>query len=164
MKKMRKLFVVFVLAVSLFTLTGCSKEFKKAGITITLDSSFHESEHEDFQVVYLSNKFGFSGNGENKSELVTSNIATLEEYSKAVLEVAKKDDLVMENVYEEENKISFQYTFFTQDVEGEEFKYMIITKEGKDKFYVMNLWCLESNFNDKTKTKMMDWAKSIKVE
>ncbi len=164
MKKMRKLFAAFVLALSLFTLTGCSKEFKKAGITITLDSSFHESENVAFQVVYLSNKFGFSGNGESKSELVTSNIATLEEYSKAVLEVAKKDDLVMENVYEEGNKISFQYAFFTQDVEGRNFRYMIITKEGKDKFYVMNLWCLESNFNDKTKTKMMDWAKSIKVE
>lgn len=164
MKKMRKLFVVFVLALSLFTLTGCSKEFKKAGITITLDSTFHESENVAFQVVYLSNKYGFSGNGESKSDLSANGIDTLNEYSKAVLEVAKKDNLVMENYYEEENKVGFQYTFFSQEVEGRDFRYMIITKEGKEKFYVMNLWCLESNFNDKTKTKMMDWAKSIKVE
>lgn len=164
MKKMRKLFVAFVLAFSLFTLTGCSKEFKEAGITITLDSSFHKSENVAFQVLYLSSKYGFSGNGESKSALSSSSITTLDEYSKAVLEVAKKDNLVMENVYEDGNKISFQYTFFTQEVERRNFRYMIITKEGKDKFYVMNLWCLESNFNDKTKTKMMDWAKSIKVE
>lgn len=161
---MRKLFVAFVLTLSLFTLTGCSKEFKKAGITITLDSTFHESENVAFQVVYLSNKYGFSGNGESKAALSSTNISTLDEYSKAVLAVAKKTDLVMGNYYEEENKVGFQYTFFTQNVEGRDFRYMIITKEGKDKFYVMNLWCLESNFDDKTEAKMMNWAKSIKVE
>lgn len=134
--------------------------FTKAGVTVTLDDSFGETENVAFQIAYVSPKYGFSGNGESKENL--SNIKTLNGYMQAVIINSKKEFDTTE--YKENDQISFIYGYYNQEVESRDFTYMVIAKEGKEKFYIFNIWCLTSNFDDKTKTKMMDIAKSIKVE
>ena len=40
---------------------------------------------------------------------------------------------------------------------------MLITKEGTSKYYTMNFWSKESEF-DEYKDQFLEWAKTIKVE
>lgn len=127
---------------------------------MTLDTSFGETNNQKFQMVYVSSKYGFSGNGENKSLL--PNIKTLKGYMQAVLSNEQKEMDVLE--YKECEQISFVYGYLEQNANGNDFVYMIFAKEGLNKFYIFNIWCLKSQFSDKAKDKMMDIAKSVIVE
>ncbi len=163
MKIIKKISLIVFVMVLMLTITGCKKEktFTKAGITVTLDSSFHESQNINLEVVYLSSKFGFGANGETKTSLVT--VDTLDKYMNAVLVNANRKDSTVEK-YEVDGEVSFLYTIYDAKVESRDFTYLVLAKEGKDKYYIINFWCLKNSFNDKTKEKMFNWAKSIKVE
>lgn len=166
MKVLRRISYLVVFVTLSLMLTSCfkikakEKVFAKAGITVTLDTTFNENENVAFQITYISPTYGFAGNGESKSSL--SGIKTLNGYMQAVISSSKKEVDIIE--YKENEQISFLYGYYDQIAEGREFTYMVIAKEGKDKFYIFDIWCLKKNFDDKSKSKMMDIAKSITVE
>lgn len=167
MKTMKKMLCFVALSIVMLILTSCiaakPKEFTKEGVTVTLDTSFKEQltqENPQFQMVYISSKYGFSGNGEKKADL--SGIQTLKGYMTAVKSNSKKEFDTQE--YKENDELCFIYGYLEQVVSSNNFTYMVIVKEGEEKFYVFNIWCLTSKFNDKAKEKMMNIAKSIKVE
>lgn len=167
MRRIKRIIFVIGLCIGLSVITGCSckkteKKFTKEGITITLDSSFSEDEDVAFQVVYLSKKFGFSGNGEKKASLI--GIHSLKEYMNIILKNAQKEDSTIQEYQSEGSPYFFLYTYFDAIVQEREFSYMLITKEGESKYYVMKLWCQKKDFNHENKEKMLNWAKSIIVE
>lgn len=163
MNKIRSIIITMVILLTLFTLTSCKgKEqiFSSNGITITLTSKFKPQEIGGTQVVYLSRKQGFMGNQESKQLLKISN-NQLETYTKKVVEVSQIKEIELFTYAE--NDITFMYGYYTSIVNKIKYKYMLITKEGKDNYYTMNFWSLEKDFN-KNENQFMEWAKTIVVE
>lgn len=165
---MKKIFTSLVILLLVGALAGCSlfapeeKEFSQNGMTVTLDESFTKSENVAVQMYLLSNDHIFTGNGESKSTLADyghTNL-TLHRYTELVLASVNKKATI--NTYDED--VTFKYAYYEANVEGTEFAYMLVTMEGDSKFYSMNFGCLKKNFNDDTKEKYMEWAKTIKVD
>lgn len=163
MKKIRNIIITIVTLLTLFTLTSCKgkeQTFSSNGITITLTSKFKPQEISGAQVVYVTRKVGFMGNQESKNLLnISSN--KLETYTKKVVEVGKIKDIELFTY--DENGVMFMYGYYTATVSNITYKYMLVTKEGKDNYYTMNFWSLEKNFNA-NKNQFMEWAKTIVVE
>lgn len=167
MSKIKKVIFTLILCITISLITGCNcnnckKKFTKSGITITLDNNFYETENVAYQVVYLSRKFGFNGDWELKTSLIGIN--SLNEYMNTILKNSKRDYLTIQTYQDESNSVYFLYTFYDEIVKEREFSYMLITKEGNSKYYVMQFWCQKKDFNEKTKEKMLNWAKTIIVE
>ena len=163
MKKIRNILITIVISLMLFTLTSCKgkeQTFSSNGITITLTTKFKPQEINGAQVLYLTKKLGFMGNQENK-ELIKISDNKLEEYTQKVIEVSKLKDIEL-NTYDEDG-VTFIYGYYVSTVNKIKYKYMFITKEGKDNYYTMNFWSLEKDFN-KNKNQFMAWAKTIVVE
>lgn len=163
MKKIRNIIITIVTLLTLFTLTSCKgkeQTFSSNGITITLTSKFKPQEISGAQVVYVTRKVGFMGNQESKNLLnISSN--KLETYTKKVVEVGKIKDIELFTY--DENGVMFMYGYYTATVSNITYKYMLVTKEGKDNYYTMNFWSLEKNFNANN-NQFMEWAKTIVVE
>ena len=163
MRKIRNIIILIVLLLTLFTFTSCkTKEqvFSSNGITVTLNSKFKEQEINGAQVLYLTRKLGFMGNQESKELLIISDNKLLD-YTKKVLEVSKIKDV--EILTYDEDGVKFMYGYYSSTVNNIKYKYMLVTKEGKDNYYTMNFWSLEKDFNA-NKNQFMEWAKTIVVE
>lgn len=162
MKKIRNLFIALTLILSICTLSSCKgkeQTFTSNGITVTLNSKFKEQTIQGAQVVYATNKLGFMGNAENKS-VVGLGDNKLEQYTKAVIDASS---LNVEYQIFDEDGVKFGYAYYSASVSGIKYKYMLVTKEGKDNYYTMNFWSFEKSFN-KNENQFMEWAKQIVVE
>ena len=108
-------------------------------------------------MAYASNKYGFSAIGNAKSTL---NVSSLHAYTELVLSNAQRDGLTIQEYKDDQQ--TFEYVCYTAEVEGKTYGYMTVSKEGKDKYYTLNFWCFEKNF-EASKDQFIEWAKSAKV-
>ncbi len=163
MKKIKNIVLLVVLLLTICMVTSCKgkpKTFTSHGITVTLTSKFKPKEVQGAQVVYIANKVGFMGNQESKSALYITD-GKLEEYTKKVLNVSNMKNLEY-NLYEKDG-VKFYYAYYNASVQNLEYRYMLITKEGKNSYYTMNFWSFTKTFN-KYQDQFMEWAKLIEVE
>lgn len=155
--KSLKISCIVLLAVLLTACAAKEKTFTKEGITVTLTNQFKEIDGGDFQMAYASNKYGFSAIGNEKAKL---NVSSLHAYTELVLSNANRSGLTIEE-YKEDNQ-TFEYVCYTAEVDGKTYGYMTVSKEGKNKYYTLNFWCFEKNF-ESSKDQFIEWAKSAKV-
>ena len=164
---MKKVFLACLIALSLFPLAGCDlfgpeeKEFTGSGITLTLDDSFYESENVSFSLYLVSLKHIFAGSRELKSTLSPYGIRSLSAYAEAVLDNSGHSDV--EVLVRDEDGHSYRYAYYTADVEGTEYGYMIVFLEGASHFYALNFGCLNKNLEE-SKEQYFAWADTIVVE
>lgn len=158
MMKSLKISCIVLLAVLLTSCFAKEKTFTKAGITITLTNQFKEIDGGDFPMAYASNKYGFSAIGNDKSAV---NVDSLHAYTELVLSNADRSGLTIQE-YKDDNQI-FEYVCYTAEIDGKTYGYMTISKEGNSKYYTLNFWCFEKNF-DSSKDQFIEWAKSAKVD
>lgn len=160
MNKIMKSLKISGLVLLAVLLTSCfakEKTFTKGDISITLTNQFKEIDGGDFEMAYASNKYGFSAIGNAKSAL---NVSSLHAYTELVLSNAQRDGLTIQEYKDDQQ--TFEYVCYTAEAEGKTYKYMTVSKEGKDKYYTLNFWCFEKNFED-SKDQFIEWAKSAKV-
>ncbi len=163
MKIIRKTLFILVMLVGLFTLTSCfdsPKEFSGSGMTIELNSSFVQKEVLQVPFYLESMQHIFMGQRESKADLLNVQVLMLTQYIYAVLANGNKKADVEE--YNEDG-VKFYYAYYTSEVDGRNYGYMLLVMEGENHFYSMNFGCLESNL-EKNKTKYINWAKTITVE
>lgn len=161
-EKFKIVLMLGVMLIMVSTLSSCAskpKEFSSNGITVTLTNKFKYGNDENAQVLLLTSKIGFMGNGEYKTSVGVSD-NQLEHYTQKVLNVSGKTADIMN--YDEDG-VTFCYAYYTATAQNITFKYMLITKEGTSKYYTMNFWSKESEF-DEYKDQFLEWAKTIKVE
>lgn len=162
MRKLKCILLVIALFCSLFLVTSCKakeKVFSESGITVTLTNKFKELDNQNFDVCYVSSKIGFAAIGDSKTDLDMGD-NQVEEYLSKVLVVNKKTDNV--ELFEEDD-VKFYYSIYEASAEGKTFRYLIVAKEGKDKYYTINFWTLLDDFN-KYKDELFKYAKTIVVE
>ena len=162
MKKFKIVLMFIAMFMMVGTLSSCAskpKEFSSNGITITLTNKFKYGNDENVQVLLLTSKIGFMGNGEYKTSVGVSD-NQLEHYTQKVLNVSGKTADITN--YDEDG-VTFCYAYYTATAQNITFKYMLITKEGASKYYTMNFWSKESEF-DEYKDQFFAWTKTIQVE
>lgn len=158
---MKKIFTLLFIIISLFSLTSCQekeKVFTKGGITVTLTTSFIEFENEDFEVAYTSTKYGFAGTAQPRIDFIGYD---LEDYANNVKSQVLNDG-VATRIYQEKTVI-FRYFYYDATVDGIEYSYMSVLKEGDANFYSMAFWTFKEDF-DEAKEQFFEWAKLIVVE
>jgi len=162
---MKKILHISIFVCLTLTLISCDfsqtepKEFSGSGITITLDDSFQEKNTMIVTFYLESFDYIFTGEREEKSLFVGSDIDNLEEYADAVLEYSGNNDI---EVLESEDG-SYLYAYYTAVVDEDEFGYMLVCMESNDYYYVMNFACFEDELED-NKERFFDWADTIIIE
>lgn len=177
MKVLKRTSIIFVLLASLFCMTSCKKLFSNTlekekievgsqGITITLDKTFVEQSNVLFAFFYASNTYGVAGNCVNKEQAVSyANVYNIDQYWDTVISEINTKGVIKESGEKsgKDNK-NFKYAYYEATIEGRSFVYLTTAKEGSSKYCVVNIWCENKNYNDKTKEKMMGFAETIVVE
>lgn len=161
---LRKTFFAFLIGLLTLSTTACflaePEEFSGSGITITLNDSFYEKSSVAVQLYLESVNHVFLGNREAKDDLLSYGIGDLREYIEGVLESIDSESEI--TVYEDDDT-AFMYAYYTSEVDGDEFGYMLVVMEGEDHFYAMNFACFADKL-EKNKPTYLDWAKTIRVE
>ena len=128
MKKFKIVLMFIAMFMMVGTLSSCAskpKEFSSNGITITLTNKFKYGNDENVQVLLLTSKIGFMGNGEYKTSVGVSD-NQLEHYTQKVLNVSGKTADITN--YDEDG-VTFCYAYYTATAQNITFKYMLITKD-----------------------------------
>lgn len=162
MIKNKKLIVVLLVIICLCTLTSCKvkpKEFSSEGITVTLTNKFRKMSVDNVDVSYISNKVGFAGLGEAKS-LLKLDDGKLYRYTEMVLDANNKSAEIYEY---NDGVVIFNYAYYVASVNDIAYKYLLVTKEGTNKYYSINFWTKLDDFSE-YKDQMLEWAKTIVVE
>ncbi len=151
---MKKILGFFAMILAVFCLGSCSpksKTFTGEGISITLNSSFSEIDVINWHIALQSTETIFMGSGTSKSGY--SSLASF------------ANDLSSSTTHTEitEREGKYLYCYYTLSVEGIEFGYMFIAKEGAFKYYAMNFCCKSKNL-EKNKSQYLKWADTIVVE
>ncbi len=159
---MKKFRIVLLIMVSILMVTFCTsckdktKVFAKGGITVTLTDKFKEVESDEFIIYLENNGIYFSGESFDKSD------TKLESFTKDILQ--NKEEATKVYTYTLDSE-TFQFAYYTVKSEKNEdllYRYMLVTKEGQDKYYVMNFWTLNKDFGE-YEEQFFNWAKTIKV-
>ncbi len=164
---MKKLMISMLAVLSVFSVLGCDlfgpaeKEFSGSGITITLNEDFvlTETVVSPFYLVSFDNIF--MGMRESKSLVNDYGISTLQEYIDGVLETGGHGEEA--SYVSDENGATYVYAYYTANVDGTDYGYMLICMLSSTYFYSMNFGCLEKNLED-SKTQYHKWADTIVVE
>ena len=169
MKKFLSLLLCIIFGLSL---AGCSdsKEFKKEGVTITLNSSWREVETPYAKVFYQTSKAAFMVNKENPSDFVGYTFFKDKEhpskYGDLVLTAnnAKLDGKSVSSTDEKTNNGDyFAYASYDNVVNGIACRYLLVVMYGKEDLYCMNFYCAKSDFESSYDT-FLSYAKTIVVE
>lgn len=166
-ENMKKAFLAGLIALTFFALVGCDlfgpedKEFTGSGITVTLNDSFYESENVSFPLYLISVKHIFAASRELKTSVSPYGIRSLSAYAEAVLENNNHGD--SEVLLRDEDGHYYRYAYYTADVDGTEYGYMIVFMEGASHYYAMNFGCLNKNL-EASKEQYFAWADTIVVE
>lgn len=161
---LRKSCFVFLVGLLALSMNACflskPEEFSGSGITITLNDSFHEKSSVAVLLYLESLNHLFLGNREAKDDLISYGIRSESDYIEGVLESIDSDSEVL--VYEDDDT-HFRYAYYTSEVDGETYGYMLVVMEGEDHYYAMNFACFADKL-EKNKPTYLDWAKTIRVE
>ena len=162
---MKKWVFALIAILSVGALSSCSlfgpddKEFSGSGITITLNSTFAETDSVLAPLFVTSLKHIFTGLRESKTEAVSVGINSLDDYIDFVLANAGYSGYT---TYESENG-DYMYAYYSATVEEVDYGYMLICMEGENHYYLMNFGCYSDDLDD-SKEQYIEWADTIIVE
>lgn len=138
-------------------LAGCSsdKVFEKAGMQITLTSSFYEKELVSQTAYYESRTALVTCLKEEFSLMYGFGDYTLSEYTNMVM----SNNSLHQDVSEREGQ---DYLYFTYEktVSGNDYFYLATTHKADDAFWLIQFACFTSQKENKTET-FLDWADTI---
>jgi hypothetical protein len=160
----KKVFLLWMIVGFTVVLSACSASsevFEASGITIELSDDFIQGESLEFPMFLESKNHMFVGLRESKVSLRSYGIDNLQEYIDAVVDNAGGVD--SDILTFDENGIQFTYAYYTREIDGRSFGYMLVIKEGTSHYYTMNFFCVAKNL-EKSKSMYMDWAKTITVQ
>ncbi|MDE6441804.1 MAG: hypothetical protein K2L12_03510 [Clostridia bacterium] len=138
-------------------LAGCStdKVFEKAGMQITLTSSFHEKELISQTAYYESRMAIVTCLKEEFYLLPGSSSYSISEYTDIVL----RNNSLSADVQSREGQ---DYLYFTYEktVSGNAFFYLATTHKAGDAFWLIQFACYTSQKDNKTET-FLKWADTV---
>ncbi|MDE6598309.1 MAG: hypothetical protein K2K60_06695, partial [Clostridia bacterium] len=159
---MKKKFLIFTAAtvaalLCLIGIAGCkpkAKTFEKAGMQITLTSSFNEKEYIGQTVCYQSAKVIVFAVKEEFTSFDSD--LTLKAYTTRVLYA---NNMQFKASFEREGQ---EYLYFTYEkaVSGQNYYYMATTHKGPDAFWLIQFACFTSD-KDKYTESFFKWADSV---
>lgn len=159
--KKRYIALALLICVTAVALCGCfdsEKEFSKAGMTITLTSSFVEKEIVSQTAYYESTTSIVTVLKESFSSVSGLSNYTLDQYTNAVLTANKLKTEITK--YEDKEYYSFTYE---KELNGKDYYYFATTFKGPDAFWLIQFACTTSN-KDKFQDKFVKWADSVTFE
>ena len=138
-------------------IAGCSfeKTFEKAGMQITLTSSFYEKELVSQTAYYESRTALVTCLKEEFSSVPGVSSYSLSEYTDAV----KSANKLQSEVQTREGK---DYLYFTYEktVSGNDYFYLATTHKADDAFWLIQFACFTSQKDNKTET-FLKWADTV---
>ena len=135
-----------------------TKEFAKAGMTITLTSDFYEKEIASQTAYYESQKYIVSVLKEEFTIFESMNISTdisAKEYAKLVLD----NNMLTSPIEEKDNLTYFKYEKTTN---GKLFSYFATVHKSSDSFWLIQFVCESKNAED-SQDLFVEWGQSIKL-
>ena len=164
MKKTRIIALVAAVLMLAGALVGCfgptEKKFSKAGMTITLDSSFYEKDVVSYTATYTSQQIVVMAIKEEFSLFedagVDADALTLDEYAELVL----YGNMLEAEIEHKDGLTGF---IFENDANGKTFKYSSYVFKGTDSFWFVQIG-VESDKYEKNSEQIKTIAKSIVVE
>jgi hypothetical protein len=165
MKKIRIFALVAALLMIMTAFTGCfapqEKKFSKAGMTITLDSSFHEKDIVSQTAMYMSNDILVTVVKEEFSLFENLDIDpeeySLTDYAELIVANNKFEDV---NIETKDGLTGF---VFENDANGKTYKYSAYVFKGSDAFWLFQIAVIAKDY-DKHTEQIKTIAKSIVVE
>jgi len=136
-----------------------TKEFSKAGMTITLTGDFAEQDIATQTSAYISSKYMVLGLKEEFEKLEMAGIyedSPLWEYAETIIANNFIDAQV-------EGSDSRPYFIYSREVSEKDFTYLAMVFKGYDAFWIVTFAC-ESKDYEASKEKFLKWADTIKVE
>ena len=170
MKKIICLLLLVLLTCGLASCKVTEKTFTKAGITVTLDSTYRVHQADDRTCSLISNKAVFVGNKESYSDLKEYDFSDKDNpayYGDLVreannLRIGTGSAKPFKNVLNNNGKYS-AYTIYDNEAEGMSFRYLMVVMYGEKYAYCMNFGTEVSEFEN-YQWKFMEYAKTISVE
>jgi len=159
MKKLISVLLALVLAIGVFA--GCDllesdpKTFTEGDFTITLNEDFEVSDEDNGYDITFASRTSIVFVLEDSFEYFEEG-TTLEEYSQLSLEANEREEL------EVKEGDGYLYVEYNDDVEGEDYYYMVAYYEGSESFWVVNFSTPEVN-RSKLGAKFVTWASSVEV-
>lgn len=158
-KRILMLIVLFGIG---FVLSGClasqDKVFTIDDLQITLTDDFKETDQDEgFTAYFESNTIGVAIMKETFASLEVIDLnseSTIEEYIAAVQSAGNVS-------YEIQNKDNITYFTYESEIDGTNFYYMTAFYKGNDAFWIVNLFCEETNKSE-LENSLMNFAKSVK--
>lgn len=166
---MKKIILLFILALMTIALVGCdekTKEVTKGGVTITLPTTFKETETGYAQVYYLSSNAMFMANKfykNNYQPSVRHSAQTLADYMRYDNNLKYNGESASySRVETADDGSEFAYLYYDNTVQNIEYTYMLVTKVSDTYCYIMNFASLKTDF-EKFKGYFLKYAKTIRV-
>ena len=158
---MKKALSFLLITVLLFALVGCNKakekDFEKSGMKITLITDFAEKEHISYTAIYESTTSAVYALKEDFSNVILSNLNSLDEYAELVILANMLEDC------EIEHKDDLTYFQYEKTVNGKDFSYLAFVYEGSDAYWLIQFACEQKNAS-KFEADFFKYAKSVTVE
>lgn len=156
------LFLTLILVMCAATLTGCSrdpKNFTYKSLTITLNKTFKESNHKNFDLYITSENVIFSVVEESEENLEFSGytISNLKSYCEEImlLNEVSSDSLKQRNDY--------YYFINKKTISGASYTYVHCMYYGAGSYWICEFVCKTKNY-DAYKDRIFKWADSITIQ
>jgi len=142
---------------NLFISKAKTKEFTKAGVTISLTSDFYEKEIASQTAYYESQKYIVTVLKEEFTIFESLGISTdisVKEYAKLVI-----DSNMIDSAIEEKDNL----TFFRSEktINGKQFSYFATVHKSSDAFWLIQFACESKNAED-SQDLFFEWGQTIK--
>ncbi len=134
-----------------------SKVFSIAGMNISLTKDFVELEQEGYTAFLASNEVAVLALKEAFADYEGLEDYTLEEYTKAVMEVNK--DYSPSDIIETDGVKNFTYSFHNSET-GETYRYFTVAYKTSDAFWLVQFAAFEDDY-PKFEKQFVEWAKMI---
>lgn len=162
----KPIITALILTIAIVLFNGCTmspaaeKEFLKAGLAITLNTNFSESDAGDYTAIYESNK----DNAvviilkEDFSLFEIAGISTdisLNEYAQLTVDASGKNSIV-------EAKDGLTYFTHESTVDGVKYSYLAVVYRGSDAYWLVQFSTYSKDFDGLVDT-FTKWAKTVSV-
>ncbi|NTW95538.1 MAG: hypothetical protein HGB31_02840 [Erysipelotrichaceae bacterium] len=143
---------------NLFILKAKTKEFTKAGMTISLTSDFYEKEIASQTAYYESQKYIVTVLKEEFTIFESIGLSTdisVKEYAELVIE----NNMIDSAIEEKDNLTFFKYE---KTVNGKQFSYFATVHKSSDAFWLIQFACETKNAED-SQDLFIEWGQTIKL-
>lgn len=158
--KIKTLFIISLILVTLVSLSSCStepKKFVEDNFSIILDSSFKSVENETTYAFYSSSKYSVICMKEDFSTLENGKDTTIEEYAQSVQENNPDFDAKFKEFD------GLYYLEYVNKAERKNFYYNSFVFKGDTAFYMVHFATASKSDNSASNEQFIEWAKSVSI-